>query len=282
MNSKEKKIIKDEFLQLLNEFAKTLATYVSDKDNKWTIKGFIDIFEKIHTISNDTKIVSKVLEIHLFPKFLEFAEKNNFKIELATHQNWYPDISFISKRNEEIKFAVDLKTTYRLDDRPEFCNGFTLGSHGKYFIERTSKKNIQYPYSEYLGHYCLGIIYSRSALGNLERTQVYSLKDLQKIPSVINDFVFFACEKWTIASDKGGSGNTANIGGIQKIDDILKGNGIFKHLGESWFDDYWMNFGKINIKIKKGKTKKISSMKEFVKYRGGNEKLINHKTSQKK
>ncbi len=31
-------------------------------------------------------------------------------------------------------FAVDFKTTYRLANNPEYCNGFTLGSHGEYFI----------------------------------------------------------------------------------------------------------------------------------------------------
>ncbi|MFP6141968.1 type II restriction endonuclease [Helicobacter pylori] len=41
-----------------------------------------------------------------------------------------------------------------------------------------------------------------------------------------------------IASDKGGSGNTANIGSIQYIDDILQGNGVFKNLGEQIFDEY--------------------------------------------
>ncbi|RKZ43257.1 MAG: hypothetical protein DRQ41_05775 [Gammaproteobacteria bacterium] len=53
-----------------------MKEYVSDKDNQWTIKGFIDIFQNIYSISADTKIVSKVLEIHLFPRFLEFAEQN--------------------------------------------------------------------------------------------------------------------------------------------------------------------------------------------------------------
>ncbi|OQY43144.1 MAG: type II deoxyribonuclease, partial [Anaerolineaceae bacterium 4572_78] len=36
--------------------------------DQWTIKGFIDTYKNIYTISNDTKIVSKILEIHLFPK----------------------------------------------------------------------------------------------------------------------------------------------------------------------------------------------------------------------
>jgi len=271
MKNKDK--IKKEFQKQLNEFAETLKSYVSDTENQWTIKGFIDIFQNIYSISADTKIVSKVLEIHLFPRFLEFAQKHNYQIILAEHQNWYPDISFVSKSNPEIKFAVDLKTTYILNDYPEFCNGFTLGSHGAYFIDRKGDKNIQFPYSEYLGHYCLGIIYSRTELDKLEETKVYNLSELSDIPAVIKNFTFFACEKWTIASDKSGSGNTANIGSIQKISDILASNGVFKNLGEEWFDDYWMNYGKINIKDKEGKTKKIASLPEFLKYRGQDENL---------
>ena len=63
-----------------------------------------------------------------------------FSAQLAAYQNWYPDFTFIKRDNPNIKFAVDLKTTYRDEDYPGFCNGFTLGSHGEYFINRTSAK----------------------------------------------------------------------------------------------------------------------------------------------
>ena len=132
------------FATKLKDFANTLSDFIA-KDDEWTIRGFIDIFRNIYTISSDTKIVSKVLELHLFPHFLAFAEKIGYEIELATYQNWYPDLTFISKSNPKIKFAVDLKTTYRNEEYPDFCNGFTLGSHGEYFVKRTSTKNIQYP-----------------------------------------------------------------------------------------------------------------------------------------
>ncbi len=280
MENKDK--YKELFKKQLDEFADKLKEFVSDSHNQWTIKGFIDVFQNIYSISADTKIVSKVLEIHLFPKFLEFAYKHNYDIVLATHQNWYPDISFVSKSNPEIKFAVDLKTTYILDDYPDFCNGFTLGSHGAYFIDRKSNKNIQFPYNDYVGHYCLGIIYSRTELDRLEETKIYKLDDIEKIPSVINNFTFFACEKWTIASDKSGSGNTANIGSIHKISDILSGNGVFKNLGEEWFDDYWMNYGKITIQDEGGRIKKITSLPEFLKYRGKEPNLYNARASKSK
>jgi len=272
---KRKKELKAKFHKELNIFAETLKDYVSDQDDKWTIKGFIDIFENIYTISADTKVISKILEIHLYPLILDFATKHNYKIELASHQNWYPDLTFISKVDENIKYAVDFKTTYRLERKPNYCNGFTLGSHGKYFTDRKSSKNIQYPYSDYIGHYCIGILYSRTELLNIKETKVYTVKKLSKIPSVIYDFKIFTSEKWKIASDKSGSGNTANIGSIKKIEDLLNEKGVFIKLGEKWFDDYWMNYGKIKIEDAKGQVKKITSLEEFLKYKGKDPKLAN-------
>ena len=268
------------FSQQLKAFANTLSKQISCND-EWTIKGFIDIFKNIYTIYSDTKIVSKVLELHLFPHFLSFAESINYTIELASCQNWYPDLSFISKDKPDIKFAVDLKTTYRDEDNPDFCNGFTLGSHGEYFVNRSSTKNIQYPYDDYSGHFCLGIIYTRASLDKSEETHIYSINEIDKIPSVIQDFVFFAEEKWRIASDKGGSGNTANIGSIQKIDDIINGNGVFSKAGEDLFDDYWANYGKIEILVNE-KRKKLSSFSEYLQYRGLPQTLNNPKASKRK
>ena len=259
---------KIEFETQLKEFVNGLQKHISTTNGQWTIKGFIDVLQNIYTISSDTKIISKILEIHLFPKIIEFAKKYKYKIVLADHQNYYPDISFVRQGDEKIKFAVDLKTTYKNPNKPFLCNGFTLGSHGKYFQDRASTKNIQFPYGEYSGHFCLGIIYSRVDNSTIDETNVHKLDDLQSIVSVINDFQFFVVEKWRIASDKSGSGNTANIGSINNIRDIINGNGMFAKLGEKWFDDYWMNYNKISVS-ENGKTKKITSLEDFVLYRKG-------------
>ena len=77
----------------------------------------------------------------------------------------------------------------------------------------------------------MGIIYSRNSGENIDETKTFQLKDLESIASVIRDFQFFVQEKWRIASDKSGSGNTANIGSIAKIEDIVTGNGMFSQLG---------------------------------------------------
>ena len=261
------KEVKKMFAKQLCHFAGSLGEHIAQND-EWTIKGFIDVFENIYPISVDTKIVSKILELHLLPLFLRFAEQYGYMLELATHQNWYPDLTFISKEDSTIKFAVDLKTTYLDEEYEGFCNGFTLGSHGEYFINRESSKNIQYPYNQYCGHFCLGIIYTRAELKRDYETNRYQLDELQLIPSVIKNFVFFSEEKWKIASDKSGSGNTANIGSIQNIQDILSGNGVFVKAGEEIFDDYWANYGRMQVIAKDGKRKPLSSLSEYLEYRG--------------
>lgn len=270
--------IKQSFENNLRHFVQDLSNEISDSHGKWSIKGFIDIYKNIYTISSDTKIISKILEIHLFPLLVQFATEYGYKIVLAEHQNYYPDISFVDIKNENIRFALDLKTTYRKTEN--LCNGFTLGSHGAYFTDRNGTKNIQFPYNSYLGHYCLGVIYNRTSPEKIDETKIFKLKQLNTISSVIGDFQFFVAEKWKIASDKSGSGNTANIGSIQNIQDILNENGMFSKLGEEWFDDYWINYRK----IKDSNGKLITNLLDFVMYKNGDTSLIvkkNNKGSKK-
>ncbi|MDR0755113.1 MAG: EcoRV family type II restriction endonuclease [Prevotellaceae bacterium] len=274
-----------QFKKALDLFADKLRSYVSTETGEWSVKGFIDVYKNIYTISSDTKIVSKILEIHIFPQIIQFAEQIGYNIILTEQQNYYPDLTFVCKKDETVKFAVDLKTTYR---KKSGIASFTLGSHGAYFKERNKQKNIQFPYNQYLGHYCLGIIYTRTDL-DVSETEIYSVHELQEeyetpikkvgerevttvkylksITSVIKDFDFFAAEKWKIASDKQGSGNTANIGCALNLKDLKAENGIFSQLGEDWFDEYWMNFDSATI-LKNGKTIKIKSLEDFLEFKG--------------
>lgn len=304
MNSTIRKQHKSRFKKKLDEFADKLEKYVSTENGDWTVKGFIDVFKNIYTISADTKIISKILEIHIFPQLLQFAESNGYKIIFAEKQNWYPDITFVDSKNEEVKFALDIKTTFRRNNKTA---GFTLGSHGAYFKDRDKSKNIQFPYNQYLGHYCLGVIYSRTiASEDFPETDIYQVRDLQEeydnpvkrvgerevttvnnlksIVSVIKDFDFFAAEKWKIASDKQGSGNTANIGSVIDIEDLKNENGVFSKLGEEWFDEYWINYGSATM-VKNGKPVKITTLKDFLEFKGKSElrgKIVSKTETRKK
>ncbi len=216
-----------------DEFQKSLATTTGD----WVVKGFIDIYRNIYTVSVDTKVVSKIIELMLFPMISRFAIQNGYRLVLGEHQNHYPDISFIAP--DETKIAVDIKSTYRTG--PQTVNGFTLGAFTGYFRQRRSNKNVTFPYEQYAKHFVLGVVYSRSDELDDER-RVYTLDELQNIVSVVKNFTFLLQEKWRIAGDQPGSGNTKNIGSVRSIPMLVAGEGPFAAYGESVFDDYWMNY----------------------------------------
>ena len=132
---------------------------------------------------------------------------------------------------------MDIKSTYRINDSE--VNGMTLGAFTGYFRKRDSNKNTLYPYKLYSGHFVLGVIYSKCDEVADERKQ-FTLEDLPKIPSVVKQFRFFAQPKYRIASSRPGSGNTKNIGSVEKIEELVDGKGPFAILGEEVYDDYWM------------------------------------------
>ena len=231
-------MLPNEFLSRLQTHTTSFAKAVATNEGEWIIKGFIDVYKRIYTISVDTKITSKVLELLLFPMFVEFAKTNALRIELSPHQNFYPDLTFIHDESGR-KFAVDIKSTYRVDR--DKVNGMTLGAFTGYFRKRESNKNTLYPYSQYSGHFVLGVIYSKCE-DAIDERKIFTLDDLEKIPSVIRDFSFFAQPKFRLASSRPGSGNTKNIGSMTKTDQLVNGTGPFEVLGEEVYDDYWMYY----------------------------------------
>lgn len=235
--SKEKRRFKQKFRNQLLKHVGLFNKAVSTDKGDWVVKGFIDIAKNIYTISADTKVISKIMELLLFPKICQFAEANRYKMVLSKEQNFYPDISFVDGANN--KFALDFKSTYRKTKNT--VNGMTLGAFTGYFRDRKSTKNISFPYREYAGHFVLGVIYSRTDEASDERA-IYRLDELKNITSVIKDFAFLVQEKYKIARDRPGSGNTKNIGSVTKIETLTKGKGPFAELGEDVFNDYWMYY----------------------------------------
>lgn len=263
VNSKEKQRLKQEFRTRLLKYVDQFNSAVSTDKGDWIVKGFIDIAKNIYTISIDTKVVSKIMEILLFPKICEFVQENKYKMVLSKEQNFYPDISFVDLANN--KYALDIKSSYRKDDKT--VNGMTLGAFTGYFRDRKSTKNITFPYGQYVGHFVLGIIYSR-ADEHIDERRIYRLNDLQNITSVVKDFTFFVQEKYQVATHRPGSGNTKNIGSVVKIDDLINGKGPFTKLGEEIFDDYWMYYlTKDMARAVDLKVTPYKNLKEYLQYK---------------
>jgi len=219
------------FLPYLDELAQHLAT----PSGEWTVKGVIDVYQNIYTLSHDTKVISKVMEILLLPVLGRFSAETACQVILSEHQNHYPDVTFVFPDGQKI--ALDFKSTYRLDAAS--VSGFTLGAFTGYFRQRSRSKNITFPYQSYQAHYILGVIYTRNAA---TAEGVFGIQELSSIRSIIKDFAFLLHEKWRIASDRPGSGNTKNIGSVKEIEALLAGQGTFAAYDIAVFDDYWMNY----------------------------------------
>ncbi|HHD80693.1 MAG TPA: hypothetical protein ENK99_03700 [Campylobacterales bacterium] len=93
----------------------------------------------------------------------------------------------------------------------------------------------------------------------INETKVYNLKNFTEIQSVVKDFDFFLQEKWKIALDRPGSGNTKNIGSEVYINKLKSGNGLFKRdfgdKGKKIFDNYWINYETLDMAKKVGRDK---------------------------
>jgi hypothetical protein len=230
----------------MSNFQQEIAPYfnaflqtTTDAKGDWTVKGFIDIYKNIYTISVDTKVISKIIELMIFPTLAQFANDYNYEMILSQHQNHYPDLSF---RKDDTLIALDLKSTYRDRVNDQRVNGMTLGAFTGYFRNRSSDKNITFPYEKYNKHFVLGCIYDR--VYDIDERRIYNINDLTNISSVIKNLTFFVQEKWRIATDRPGSGNTKNIGSETDVNRLVEGLGLFTRYqnGEQLFNNYWMNY----------------------------------------
>jgi len=232
-------------------------------DQQWRARGIIDSEKQLYPLPNDTKLISKVIEIMLTLALQEFASHFRYRLEFAQHQNHYPDVT-IHDENGNL-FALDIKTAYR--EGEDTISGMTLGTFTGYFRDRAGTKNITYPYNSYTAHLVLGVIYSR--VGASLPPQVYALEQIDSLPIPLKDFEVFMQPKYRIASDRPGSGNTKNIGAVREVDALVNGKGPFANLGEEVFDDYWKGYFTTDMARQAGIEKPpYSSLQEYLQIKG--------------
>lgn len=253
----------DNFQRQFHSYFEQFRTAIASESGDWVVKGFIDVYRNIYTISADTKVVSKIVELMLFPLVSRFAAEFGYKMVLSQHQNHYPDVTFVAA--DETKIALDLKSTYRIDEQT--VNGFTLGAFTGYFRQRKSNKNITFPYEQYAAHFVFGVIYTRT-VDFVDERKTYSIDDLLQITSVARDFAFLFQEKWRIATDRPGSGNTKNIGSVTAIQRLMNGDGSFTPHGLEVFDDYWMNYLTADMARAIDSTVPYHNLSEYFEWRG--------------
>ena len=207
--------------------------------NGYSLCGVIDRRARVYPLGSDTKVISALFEMVARQAVMAYAKSVGLHLVEPTKQNYYPDFTLMRNQKDQEKIAIDVKTTYRKKRRSQF--NYTLGSHTSYIHTETEKKNIVFPYSQYVEHWVIGFVYKRSERKRDTSGRIYSLDTLNKIPIPFDDVEVFMQEKWRIAGDRAGSGNTANIGSIDgTITEFSAGNGVFD--SEAEFLEYWRGY----------------------------------------
>ncbi len=217
---------------------------LSELQNGYSLCGIIDRRARVYPLGSDSKLISILFEIVARQVVWAYAKQMGMLLIEPMKQNHYPDFTLMLDEEDHNKVAVDVKTTYLRERQSRF--GFTLGSYTSYIRPQTEAKNIVYPYSNYAEHWIIGFVYHRTEDKWHSSRRMYTLESLQEIPIPFGHVEVFMQEKWRIAGDQAGSGNTANIGSIRgTIDDFKNGNGIFASNSE--FLDYWRGYKRTKL-----------------------------------
>lgn len=212
---------------------------LEEVQNGYSLCGVVDRRGRVYPLGSDTKVVSTLFEIVVRQAVKAYAQSASLQLVEPTKQNHYPDFTLMRNEQDSNKIALDVKTTYRKEGQSRFR--YTLGSYTSYIRPETEGKNIVFPYSQYREHWIIGFVYKRIEDKWETSGRIYSFKTLGQIPVPFDDVEVFMQEKWRIAGDRAGSGNTANIGSIGgTISDFSTGNGVFA--SESEFLEYWQGY----------------------------------------
>lgn len=216
-----------------------ILDYLAGLENGYGVCGIIDRRGRIYPLSSDTKVLSTLFENIARRAVASYAARQGLTLYDAGKQNYYPDFTLAAHPDDPHKIAIDVKTTYKATADSRFS--FTLGSYTSFL--RNGVKNIAFPYSEYVEHWIIGFVYRRVDVDDAATSRLYSTDELASIPAPFTDVEVFMQEKWRIAKDSAGSGNTTNIGSIVgTIADFTQGRGVFQ--SESEFLAYWRSYGR--------------------------------------
>lgn len=225
-------------------FKKEFESHLNDlypNGLEWGVVGILTQDQRVYTLSYDSKILSGIFEIFCEPIVKKIADSNNLKFEKAS-QTVYPDFTLFSEDESKRKIAVEVKSTYRKYKKDGSIKkyGFTLGSYKSFLRDPKGKKNILYPYSEYIQHLIIGFVYDRNP--DCDLTEIKQVIEAANLQTPFINIDYFVQDKYKIAGKSPGSGNTTNIGSIKSNDIQDFKNGSLGFSSQTKFDNYWKNY----------------------------------------
>lgn len=201
------------------------------------VYGILDRNDNVLSLGTDSKVLGRIFEIKVQPILKKIADENGFLLETPKSQTAYPDFIMIDKTDLKKKIAIDVKSAHQKTKNSQIK--FTLGTFKSYMQDNTS--SIAYDYTDFIKHYVIGFVYKRTDGCEAQESKIESFGDRKKILCPYTDVKYFIQEKYKIAGDKRGSGDTDNIGSFatKNFEDLKNGKGIFAELGIDVYELYW-------------------------------------------
>lgn len=193
----------------------------------WTVKGIILQDDAIIPVPAESRAVTAILQSIAVRKLKEWADKNDIKFEdLVYETRGYPDTALSGGTLGNKLIALDIKSARYLPKGK--VSRMTLGTYDGYFLHPNEKRlqSKTRSYNDYDEHWVVGFIYRWNP--DLETNRMV------KIEKVI------VGEKWQVASKYSGSGDTANMGGLDSLDRLENLQSDFSD--EDEFETYWRKY----------------------------------------
>ena len=196
------------------------------RDLRWDVRGIIHTDDRISRLPAESRVVTEILQSMTIPRIKKIADQHRWDFrDNEKYGRSYPDMTVIT---DSERIAIDVKSARK--EKGDAISRMTLGTYNGYFLHPKNKilHNKTLCYDDYAKHLIISIVY--------EWYPDESTTEMVKINTVQ------VGEKWQFASKTSGSGNTANIGGVDSLQKLKERNGDFKTNNE--FEAYWRKYSR--------------------------------------
>lgn len=205
------------------DLRKELTRLVSGLD--WDVKGVIHKDGTINPLPVESRVVTEIFQSMIIRRLEDWGKSKGVKVEdNALFGRGYPDVT-ISIDGKEL-IALDTKSArFEGDDR---ISRMTLGTFDGYFLHPNEKllHSKTRCYNDYSEHWIISVI--------------YEWKPKEKTEKIVNIVSICVGQKWQFAGKVAGSGDTANMGGINSLSKLKNLKSEFKN--EKEFETFWRKY----------------------------------------
>jgi hypothetical protein len=194
---------------------------------KWNVKGILLEDNSVISVPAESRAVTAILQSMAVIRLKAWAKKKGVELEDLVHDTrGYPDLALTNGPFGSKLIAIDIKSARHGEG--DDVSRMTLGTYDGYFLHPSERKlhGGERSYNDYSEHWVVGFI--------------YDWNPTKKTSEMVNITDVVVGQKWQFASRSSGSGDTANMGGVDSLQRLRSLSGDFA--SEREFEKYWRDY----------------------------------------